>query len=88
MNKVRSLQNIGWKHLSYDYEQLGNLPIMDQIRNIQVAYEGYEEEQQAIIDYADYQQMQNINHVKTLEMLHDLDLKYVNLLLFPKDVED
>lgn len=70
MNKVRSLQNIGWKHLGFGWEEASKSSLLDVIKNVQDMHEGFEEEQQAVIDYADYQQMKYIEHVKTEEMLN------------------
>ena len=60
MNKVRSLTNIGWKHLAFSQEQLRDKCLADMVGNIQVAYKPYVEEQQAIIDYDDYKISQEL----------------------------
>ena len=45
MNKVRSLQNIGWKHLAFDEEEMRTHRVVDIIRNVQEVEEGYVEDQ-------------------------------------------
>ena len=39
-----------------------------------------------MIEYADYQQMKFIENVKMQEMMNELDIKYLNFLLFPNEV--
>jgi hypothetical protein len=55
MNKVRSLRNIGWKHLAFDEGEVKESPLVAFIRNVQDCYLPYVEEQQKIIEYAEYQ---------------------------------
>lgn len=66
MNKVRSLRNIGWKHLTFSEEQLKERTLAEVIANIQNCYTPYIEEQQAIIDYEDYLLGQQIEHQKRI----------------------
>ena len=54
MNKVRSLRNIGWKHLAFDEGEVRALPLVDFIKNVQDSFLPYVEEQQKVIEYADY----------------------------------
>ena len=58
MNKVRSLKNIGWKHLAYSEDEMKQLNLANFIQNIQIADEPYIEKQKEIIDYADYKKSQ------------------------------
>lgn len=58
MNKVRSLKNIGWKHLAFSEDEMKQLNLANFIQNIQVANEPYVEEQKAVIEYADYKKSQ------------------------------
>jgi len=55
MNKQVSLRNIGWKHLAFSEDQLRNEELGQIVANIQACFTPYVEEQQAIIDYEDYQ---------------------------------
>lgn len=53
-NKMRSLKNIGWKHLVFTEDQLKGLELYSIIGNVQNSYKPYVESQKAIIDYQDY----------------------------------
>lgn len=78
MNKVRSLKNIGWKHLAFTEDQLKGITLIQGIENIQKCYEGYEEEQKAIIDYEDYKVGEEIAFQKMLEEMRSWDIDDVN----------
>lgn len=60
MNKVRSLRNIGWKHLAFDETEVRQLPLTHFIKNVQDSYLPYVEEQQKIIEYAEYQRAEQV----------------------------
>lgn len=81
LNKVRSLKNIGWKHLAYDEQELRSTPAGNIISNIQESFLPYVEEQKAIIDYQDYQRAEEIETVKMLRAIDNWDLKYINKLV-------
>lgn len=78
MNKVRSLKNIGWKHLVFSEEQLRDKSLADVVSNIQTCFEPYIEEQQAIIDYEDYQVAETIELHKKFEEMKEWDLDDIN----------
>jgi hypothetical protein len=80
MNKVRSLKNMGWKHLAFSEDQLKEIPLLDFIKNIQDSYLPYVEEQKAVIDYAEYQRAEEVENYKLLRIISDLDIKYLNRL--------
>jgi hypothetical protein len=77
-NKVRSLKNLGWKHLTISEAELGQHSLAAGIRSIQTAYQPHVEEQQAIIDYEDYQTAQKIQKHKVIEEMKEWDLEDIN----------
>lgn len=60
MNKVKSLKNLGWKHLAFDEGELKATPIGNIISNIQQSFLPYVEEQKTVIDYQDFQRAEEI----------------------------
>lgn len=48
---MRSLKNIGWKHVVFTEDQLKKIQLVDIIGNVQTSYKPYVESQKAIIDY-------------------------------------
>lgn len=78
MNKVRSLKNIGWKHLAFTEAQLHSQSLVSNITNIQECFLPYIEEQQAIIDYEDYQLGDKIAAHKQIEEMKNWELSDIN----------
>lgn len=71
MNKVRSLKNLGWKHLVFSEDQLKDLNLTSIIANIQKFHLPYVEAQQAIIDYADYKLAEEIEIQKQIQEMKE-----------------
>lgn len=80
MNKVRSLKNIGWKHLAFDEDEIKGIPLFHFIKNVQDCYLPYVEEQKAIIDYADFQKGEEVEKNKLYRDMADFDIKFLNKL--------
>lgn len=78
MNKVRSLRNIGWKHLAFDEGEVRALPLVDFIKNVQDSYLPYVEEQQKVIEYADYKRAEQVEDIKLLRQMSEFDVKMLN----------
>lgn len=81
MNKVRSLSNLGWKHLAFTEEQLSDLPLSQVIQNIQECYLPYVESQQEVIDYQDYKRSEEILMGQQVEELRNWELDDINQFL-------
>ncbi len=78
MNKVRSLRNIGWKHLAFDEEEVRAIPLPAFIKNVQDSYLPYVEEQQKVIEYAEYQRAEKVEEIKMVHTLSEFDIKLLN----------
>jgi hypothetical protein len=68
-NKMRSLKNIGWKHIVFTEGQLKELDLFNIVANVQTSYLTYVESQKAIIDYQDYQRAQQLERHRQIEIL-------------------
>ena len=77
-NKVRSLRNIGWKHLAFDEEEVRAIPLPAFIKNVQDSYLPYVEEQQKVIEYAEYQRAEKVEEIKMVHTLSEFDIKLLN----------
>lgn len=78
MNKVRSLRNIGWKHLAFDEGELREISLVDFIKNVQDSYLPYVEEQKKIIEYAEYQRAEEVENIKLIRTMSEFDIKFLN----------
>lgn len=80
LNKQRSLRNIGWKHLAFDEAEVKEISLVEFIKSVQDSYLPYVEEQQKVIEYADYQRAEEVENIKMVRDMADLDIKYLNKL--------
>lgn len=87
MNKVRSLRNIGWKHLAFDEAQVKEIPLLAFIKSVQDSYLPYVEEQKKVIEYAEYQRAEELQQQKNLRAMADFDIEAINDVFFGKDDE-
>lgn len=78
MNKVRSLRNMGWKHLAFSEEQLRDEDLGQIVANIQGCFKDYVEEQRAIMDYEDYQRGRQIAIHKHIQEMRNWELDDIN----------
>jgi hypothetical protein len=72
MNKVRSLQNMGWKHLVFTEDQLKQHTIGSIIKNIQKCYVPYVEEQKTVLEYWKSKEEEELMEVNIKYQLQNL----------------